>query len=66
MSKILKTNEEAAALIGVKPTTLPAWRSQGRGPRYIKVGRSCFYLEADIDRWLDQQAVVPFKTEGDI
>lgn len=53
------TQEQAAELIGVKPTTLSAWRHFGRGPRYLKVGRSCFYRRDDIEQWLNDQAVVP-------
>ena len=53
------TQEKAAELIGVKPTTLQAWRHFGRGPTYLKIGRSCFYRRADIETWLDAQAVVP-------
>lgn len=56
---IPKTQEEAAVIIGVKPTTLATWRHQGRGPRYLKIGRSCFYRESDIGSWLDAQCVIP-------
>jgi predicted DNA-binding transcriptional regulator AlpA len=59
MNEIPKTQEQAAAFLGVKPTTLATWRHQGRGPRYIKIGRSCFYFDSDIDAWLNEQAVVP-------
>jgi transcriptional regulator with XRE-family HTH domain len=59
MNETPKTQEEAAAILGVKPTTLSMWRHKGRGPRYLKIGRSCFYLERDIETWLDAQAVVP-------
>jgi hypothetical protein len=30
------SDEESAPLLGVKPSTLPTWRSLGRGPRYRK------------------------------
>jgi predicted site-specific integrase-resolvase len=64
VTEIPKTQEEAARIIGVKPTTLSMWRHKGKGPIYIKVGRSCFYRESDIERWLDAQAVIPIpKTE---
>jgi hypothetical protein len=53
------TQERAAEIIGVKPTTLAMWRHLGRGPRYLKIGRSCFYRLDDIETWLDAQAVVP-------
>jgi predicted DNA-binding transcriptional regulator AlpA len=63
MTEIPKTQEEAAVIIGVKPSTLAMWRHKGRGPRYLKIGRSCFYLESDIEAWLDAQAVVPMPKE---
>jgi hypothetical protein len=53
------TQEQAAVVIGVKPTTLAAWRHFGRGPKYLKIGRSCFYRRGDIETWMDAQAVVP-------
>jgi hypothetical protein len=37
------SNEEAAAILHVKPETLTTWRSQGRGPRYRKSGRRVEY-----------------------
>jgi hypothetical protein len=37
------SDAEAAAILGVKPGTLPTWRSQGRGPRYYKDGRLVRY-----------------------
>jgi hypothetical protein len=49
------SQEDAAVLIGVKPPTLAAWRHFGKGPRYIKVGRQAFYLETDIESWMDAQ-----------
>jgi len=64
MSDSPKTNEEAAAIIRVKPSTLVAWRHQGRGPRYLKIGRSCFYLERDIEAWLNEQAVIPIPKDS--
>ena len=59
MTETPKTQEETAVILGVKPTTLSMWRHQGKGPRYLKIGRSCFYLESDIESWLDAQAVIP-------
>jgi Helix-turn-helix domain len=55
----LLNQESAAALIGVKPPTLASWRHFGKGPHYIKVGRSAFYKVADIEAWLKEQAVIP-------
>lgn len=30
--------EEFAAMIGMSPRTLANWRSNGKGPRYLKIG----------------------------
>ena len=35
--------------------TLEIWRVQGRGPKYIKVGRFVRYRESDLDAWLDSR-----------
>jgi hypothetical protein len=58
------STEKAAEIIGVKPLTLSHWRYQGRGPVYLKIGRSCFYRRGDIETWLDAQAVVPIPKPG--
>jgi hypothetical protein len=55
----LLSQEEAAVVLGVKPPTLAQWRFYGKGPRYIRVGRSAFYKLQDVNRWLDSQAVIP-------
>jgi hypothetical protein len=64
MSEQHLTQEQAAVIIGVKPTTLSMWRHLGRGPVYLKIGRSAFYRPADIEAWLDEQAVVPIPKEN--
>src|SRR5262245_6986650 len=59
----LLTQEQAATHIGVKPPTLASWRHYGKGPSYIKVGRSCFYKMADVEHWLNEQAIIPIPKE---
>jgi predicted DNA-binding transcriptional regulator AlpA len=51
--------ESAAVFLGVKPPTLASWRHLGKGPPYVKVGRSAYYKAGDIEAWLNKQAVVP-------
>jgi hypothetical protein len=34
----LLSNEQAAAILGVKPNTLEIWRCKGKGPAFIKLG----------------------------
>jgi hypothetical protein len=50
---------EAAAVLGVHPRTLANWRSQGRGPRYVAVGRRRVYRISDLEDYLNAHAVDP-------
>lgn len=40
-----------------KEQTLAAWRSQGRGPAYIKMGKKVMYRGVDILDWISGQTV---------
>jgi Helix-turn-helix domain len=60
----LLSQEAAAELIGVKPPTLAAWRHYGKGPAYLKAGRSAFFRIEAIEEWIDTQAVVPVPKEA--
>jgi excisionase family DNA binding protein len=46
------TETEAATRLGLKVATLRAWRHQGRGPAYVRLGRAVRYLSTDIDEYL--------------
>jgi predicted DNA-binding transcriptional regulator AlpA len=50
---------EAAEMLKVSMKTLPAWRSRGQGPAYVKCGRAVRYLETDLDSYLESHRVVP-------
>ena len=50
--RCLLTNGEAAKYLRLKPATLDRMRVQGRGPRYIKVGRILYDIK-DLDEWLN-------------
>ena len=52
------TAQVAAFLHDIPPHTLEQWRSQGKGPKYIKVGRHVRYRWSDVQAWLDAQSVV--------
>lgn len=43
----------AAELLGIELRTLENWRSQGRGPRYIKVGSRVRYRVADLIDYIE-------------
>jgi len=52
MGENLKT-EEAAKFLQVKPATLEQWRWSGKGPLFVKLGRSVMYRKADLDAFIE-------------
>ena len=46
------TEAVAAARLGLKVATLRAWRHQGRGPAFVRLGRAIRYLSSDVDQFL--------------
>jgi excisionase family DNA binding protein len=46
------TETDAAVRLGVKVATLRAWRHQGKGPAFVRLGRAIRYLTTDIDEFL--------------
>ena len=47
------TTSEAAHYLHVQPATLEQWRWNGRGPNYVKIGRSCRYRQVDLESFLE-------------
>lgn len=48
----LLNETELAELLGLKLSTVRAWRHSHRGPRFIKVGFSVRYDSKDVTAWL--------------
>lgn len=57
-SNLLLTSE-AAAYLRLPANTLQFWRSQGRGPRWAKLGRRVVYARQDLDHFVDLSQVSP-------
>ena len=55
----LLTPRKAAGTMGVAEQTLAQWRSQGVGPKYIRVGRLIRYSAEDIAAFLKSRTVRP-------
>src|ERR1039457_2821621 len=51
----LLSPEELAHNLGLSPATLAGWRSQGKGPAYLKAGRRVWYPKAHVERWIQSQ-----------
>jgi excisionase family DNA binding protein len=49
---MLRTTE-AAGYIGLKKSTLEAWRVRGEGPVFLKLGKAVRYRKEDIDAFLE-------------
>ena len=49
----LLSPSDLAALRGVDERTLAVERSQGRGPDYVKLGRTVYYRGSDIRKWIE-------------
>lgn len=54
----LVTPEELATTLEVELSTLQAWRAQGTGPDYVRLGKQVFYRRADIIDWINANVVV--------
>ena len=46
-------SSEAAAYLGLRRTTLEAWRCRGGGPRFVKFGRLVKYRRVDLDAFIE-------------
>lgn len=55
----LITDDVLAVELHQQPGTLAAWRTQGRGPAYVKIGRRVFYRRSDVAAWLASRRVEP-------
>ena len=56
--KLYLTDDPALLVLG-RPLTLAHWRSEGRGPVYIKMSGRVAYRGSDLNEWLDARRVRP-------
>jgi predicted DNA-binding transcriptional regulator AlpA len=42
-----------ATQLDISQAALRKWRSQGKGPRFVRLGRCVRYLVADVEAWLN-------------
>lgn len=56
----LLTNGQAAALLGIKPTTLEIWRIKGKSPAFLKLGTAkqapVRYQRSVVSAWLKDRS----------
>jgi excisionase family DNA binding protein len=49
------TERQVAERLQVSEGTLRRWRSEGRGPPSLRLGRLVRYLRRDLDAWAERQ-----------
>ena len=60
----LFSTEDAAEILLLKPNTLKMWRSQGKGPKYVRLAssRAAYRLE-DLRQFVEGHVVQPGQAE---
>lgn len=53
----LLTEVEAADLLRMSERTLQAWRTQARGPTFVRAGRAIRYRRSDLLAWIEAHIV---------
>ncbi len=52
MTMMLRTTE-AAEYVGLRKSTLEAWRVRGDGPAFLKLGKAVRYRREDLDAFIN-------------
>jgi predicted DNA-binding transcriptional regulator AlpA len=60
MNRKYLTPTEVETMFGVKEKTLANWRSQGRGPKYHKIGKLIRYSTEDLQDWGHSKRILTF------
>jgi len=58
--KLLNT-AEAATYLRMATQTLAKWRSQGRGPSFVRLGGSVFYRVPELEQYITAGITAPEK-----
>lgn len=55
INKIYFSTEELAEYLGVSKSTIIAYRTEGNGPKYLKIGRLVRYRISDVEDWIAEE-----------
>ncbi len=59
LSNRLLDTQAASALLGCSTAALAKFRTERRGPPYVRVGRLIRYRRLDLVRWVKSRLVLP-------
>jgi excisionase family DNA binding protein len=57
-------DERTGEYLTVPVGTLANWRYQGKGPRFVKIGRHVRYRRSDVEAWLEANVRESTATAG--
>ncbi len=52
---------QVSQLTGIEAGTLANWRWSGRGPDFVRLGRSIRYPKQDLQHWIEAQRQKPLR-----
>ena len=58
----LITEDELAAMLEVKPSTLADWRQANKGPHSVKLAKTVFYRKEDVEEWIKENVTITKRT----
>lgn len=53
--------KEAADYLGLSVKTLQAWRFEGRGPAYCRLGKAIVYWPSELDEFREKRTIRPVR-----
>ena len=53
----LLTEQQVAERLNCTKSALRRWRREGRGPRFVKIGRLVRYRQADVEDFIERSTV---------
>ena len=51
----LWNDTELSEFLRISRRTLQAWRQEGKGPKWLKLGRHVRYRPSDVSAWLEER-----------
>lgn len=54
MNRVLLNTKEAAEVLRISAISLHRWRGQGKGPKFVELGRKIYYRPGDLDAYLEE------------
>ncbi len=61
---LLVNERKAAECLGLAVQTLRNYRSLGRGPKYVKLGRAVRYRMEDLESFIEAHLVIPRRSRS--